>query len=199
MNDKLAAKRYAAALVAAAKEKELAEILSSLDAVASLFSNKKFTEKIKSPLMPNAEKVNAIVSAFGAAPRRESNSGSQKTSKQEASVSPSLTKLSNLIALLAEKNRLCALPHIVKEVKIALAGKRSSYEGIVDAQTPIDKAKLDALAKSLTKRLGAEIKLTQSNRRYDGVRAAIDDLGVEVDFSKTRISSQILGHILRGL
>ncbi|MDR2151749.1 MAG: F0F1 ATP synthase subunit delta [Helicobacteraceae bacterium] len=177
MDDKLAAKRYAAALIAAAKDKELAEILSLLDAVVPSFSSKKFVEKIKSPLMPNADKINAIVSALGKTP----------------------AKLNNLIALLVEKNRLCALPYIVKEAKIALAGKRSAYEGVVDAQSPIDKPKLDALAKSLTKRLGAEIKLTQSDRKYDGVRAAIDDLGVEVDFSKTRISAQILGHILRGL
>ncbi|MDR2638667.1 MAG: F0F1 ATP synthase subunit delta [Helicobacteraceae bacterium] len=191
MDDKLAAKRYAAALIAATKENELAEILSLLENAIPLFESKKFLERIRSPLIPSADKSAAFISAFGgktaAAP------------KPQKSANKSLDKLGALITLLAEKNRLGALPYIVKEAKVALAGKRLAYEGVVDSQTPIDKPKLDGLAKSLTKRLGVEIRLSQSNRKYDGVRVAIDDLGVEVDFSKARISSQILGHILRGL
>ncbi|MDR2033309.1 MAG: F0F1 ATP synthase subunit delta [Helicobacteraceae bacterium] len=177
MNDKLVAKRYAQALIAATNEKELVKILSLLDDLSSLFSNKKFAEIVKSPLISNADKVDLIGLALSEKP----------------------VKLINLLSLLVEKNRLSALPYIVKEAQAAIAGKRSAYNGVVDAQAPIEKTKLEALAKSLTKRLGAEIKLTQSKRPYNGVRVAIDDLGVEVDFSKARIRSQILGHILRGL
>jgi F-type H+-transporting ATPase subunit delta len=194
MDDKLAAKRYAAALVAATQEKELSEILALLEGAIGLFADKKFVDKIKSPLIPNADKSAAFISAFAKASERD-----LAAAKKTAAPDRSFAKLSALIAALAEKNRLGALPYIVKEARVSLAGKRSTYDGVVYAQKPIDKPKLDGLAKSLTKRLGAEIRLSQSDRKYDGVKVAIDDLGVEVDFSKTRISSQILGHILRGL
>jgi F-type H+-transporting ATPase subunit delta len=184
MDDKLAAKRYAAALVAATREKELTEILALLDNLVSLFAGKKFVEKIKSPLMPNAAKIDAIVSAFNQ---------KGKTSDKW------LVKLNNLIALLVEKNRLTALPYIVKEAKAAIAGKQSVYNGALDAKKPLDASKLEGLGAALAKRLGAQVKLTQSDKIYDGVRVAIDDLGVEVDFSKARIGSQVLSHILRGL
>jgi F-type H+-transporting ATPase subunit delta len=177
MNDKLAAKRYASALIAAVNEKELAKILTLLETVSALFVNKKFAEIVKSPLVTVAEKVELIGLALSEKP----------------------AKLINLLSLLAEKNRLSALPYISKEANIAAAGKRSAYNGVIDSKKPLAKASVDALAETLTKRLGAKIKLSQSNVTYDGVKIAIEDLGVEVDFSKAQIRSQILGHVLRGL
>ncbi|GHS89365.1 hypothetical protein FACS189487_09450 [Campylobacterota bacterium] len=177
MDDKLAAKRYASALIAACDEGELARALVLLDSAALLFTNKKFVEIVKSPLVPNSEKCDLVCAALSEKPK----------------------KVVNLVKLLADKNRLTALPSVAKETRTALSGRQSSYGGVVYSQKPLDAQKLGSLAESLTTRLGADIKLTQSPKTYDGVKVAIEDLGVEVDFSKARIKSQILGHILRGL
>ncbi|MDR2904894.1 MAG: F0F1 ATP synthase subunit delta [Helicobacteraceae bacterium] len=177
MENKLAAKRYAAALIAACDDKELTRAMALLDAASALFNNKKFAEIAKSPLVPNSEKCDLINAVLSEKP----------------------PKIVNLVKLLAEKNRLMALPAVAKEVRSALSGRQSAYNGLVYSQKPLAKGQLEDLAKSLTARLKAEVKLTQAAETYEGVKVAIDDLGVEVDFSKTRIKSQILGHILRGL
>ncbi|MDR3347904.1 MAG: F0F1 ATP synthase subunit delta [Helicobacteraceae bacterium] len=177
MNDKLAAKRYATALISVSKDKELERILTLLESVSKLFANKKFVEIAKSPLVSAQEKSELLISVL-----------------QEKPI-----KLTNLIMLLADKSRLMALPDIAKEVRFMLAGKQSTYNGVVYSHKPLDEAKVKKLAAALTKRLNADIRLTQSDKPYNGVKVSIDELGVEADFSQTQIRSQILGHILRGL
>lgn len=177
MNDNLAAKRYATALISVSNAKELEKAAALLETASKLFANKKFVEIAKSPLVGGEEKCELICSVLSEKPQ----------------------KVVNLLLILAEKNRLMALPHIAKELRFALSIKQSVYKGEVFSQKPLAAAKLDTLAKTIAKRLGVEIKLVQSDKSYSGVKVAVDDLGIEVDFSKTQIKSQILGHILRGL
>ena len=66
----------------------------------------------------------------------------------------------NLIALLAENERLSTLPEIAEQYEVL----RSADEGVVDAEVtsamPLDSDQESALKESLKKKLGSEITLT---------------------------------------
>ncbi|GHV01248.1 ATP synthase subunit delta [Campylobacterota bacterium] len=177
MDDKLAAKRYASALIAVSSQSELEKSVALLENLTTLFHDKKFIEIAKSPLITAGEKSDLIISALSERP----------------------TKLVNLIMLLADKNRLAALPEIVKDIRFALSTKKASYTGSVYSSKPLSVEKIDELALVFAKRLGVTVSLKQANESYNGVKVSVEDLGIEMDFSKSRIRSQILGHILRGL
>ncbi|MDR0746713.1 MAG: F0F1 ATP synthase subunit delta [Helicobacteraceae bacterium] len=177
MNDKTAAKRYALALISVLNAEELERYANILNTVSLLFENKKFVEISKSPLIDARKKSDLIASCVKEKP----------------------AKLLNFFMLLADKNRLGALPHIAKEVQSAIAVKKSVYSGTVYSRKPLEKSQLAEFESALSKRLGAAIKLTQDSRSYGGIKVTVEDLGVEADFSKAQIKTQILGHILRGL
>lgn len=177
MNDKIVAKRYAAALIKTAGGSELEKMAALLHEASLLYTNRKFIEIVKSPLVDAKDKCELILSAMSEKP----------------------VKLSNLILMLAEKGRLLSLPAVAEELRAVIAVQKGCYNGTVFASKPLDKKRIDELSATLSKRLGVKIELAQSEKPYEGIKVAVDDLGLEVDFSKTQIRSQILGHILRGL
>ncbi|MDR3162327.1 MAG: F0F1 ATP synthase subunit delta [Helicobacteraceae bacterium] len=177
MNDKAAAKRYALALISVLSAEEMERCANILNNVSLLFENKKFVEITKSPLIDARKKSDLIASCIKEKP----------------------IKLLNFFMLLVEKNRLGALPYIAKEVQSAIAVKKGVYNGIIYSQKPLEKSQLTELEGALSKRLGAAIKLMQDSKSYGGIKVTVEDLGVEADFSKAQIKTQILGHILRGL
>ena len=47
--------------------------------------------------------------------------------------------------------------------------------------------------------MGLALQLTQNICDYDGIKVDIDGLGVEVGFSKERLKSQLIHHILKAV
>ena len=177
MSDKVVAKRYALALTKSVSASELEQFSLLLNQASLLFGNKKFIDIVKSPLIEAKDKSDLIIDSLKEKP----------------------TKLINLIKLLADKNRLMSLPVLAEEIRVVIAEEKKSYQGVVMTKKPIDKKQITELSSALSKKLGVSVELDVSDKSYDGIKVAIDDLGVEIDFSKEQIKSQILGHILRGL
>jgi len=59
-----------------------------------------------------------------------------------------------------------------------------------------DIAKLESSLKSYT---GSTIKLTHKKSDLDGIKVTVDDLGIEVNFSKERVKEQLIDFITRDL
>jgi F-type H+-transporting ATPase subunit delta len=177
MSNRIIAKRYASALCKAAGGTELDKLTASLSSLTPLYSHPRFVEIVKSPLIAAEQKAELVIEAL-----------EQKS-----------PKLENLIRLLAQKRRLMVLPLVASELESAQAARSGRYRGTVHSATALEGQKVDALAKALSSRLGKEVALSQGEKPYDGVKVSVDDLGLEVDFSKTQIRQQILGHILKGL
>lgn len=177
MSDKVVAKRYAQALTKSVNTSELESISMLLSSASLLFGSKKFIEIIKSPLIDSKAKAELVIDSLKEKP----------------------AKLINLIKLLADRNRLMSLPALAEEIRLAIAVNKSSYVGQIYAKKPLEAKQVSELSSTLSKKLGVQIDLQESKKSYNGIKVAIDDLGVEIDFSKEQIKSQILGHILRGL
>ena len=174
--EELIAKRYVKALKETAKDiKKVAEILNIL---ADAMSIKEVREFIASPLIPAEKKSELILSLLG------------------DDADPIIV---NFIKILAENKRLELIPVIAKVLNEDLRKASNKFEGIVESQENLDKNTIGELEKALEQYSGAVIKLKQKKSNLDGLHVYVDDLGIEVNFSKTRVKEQLIDYIVRSI
>jgi len=105
----------------------------------------------------------------------------------------------NLVKLLGNNKRLDIIPAIVNDLESQLSVLNNSYKGVIYTNEELLKDDVDALSTQFAQTLKVDLELTQNICDYDGVKVAIDGLGVEVGFAKSRLKSQMIDHILKAV
>jgi len=174
--EELIAKRYA---------KALSSVSNDLSAVSDVFNvltvaidTPEVQTILKSPIVANEKKTEMILSSVG--------KGVDST-------------LKNFIKILGENKRLDLIPAIAKVLNADLQKESNQYEGILKSKEILDKNGLVKLEKTLEKYTGSMIKLKQEKTDLDGLRVLVDDLGIEVNFSKQRVKEQLIDFIKKSL
>ncbi|CAA6802086.1 MAG: ATP synthase delta chain (EC [uncultured Sulfurovum sp.] len=177
--EELIAKRYVNALVDSTSKKDRADFSKILLGMAEAFSDAKVSEMLTSPLVPNEQKTSLVLEGLGA----------------DANI-----KLVNFIKIIGENGRLELLPTIAKVLKQAIQKETNKYEGVVTSSSKLEAAELKSLQESLaTYTGGATIKLTQVISDLEGIKVSVEDLGIEVNFSKQRVKEQLIDFITKSL
>ena len=177
MND-LVAKRYVKALVDGRSNDVISSISNKLNTISSAFADEKFNSIISSPEVVVTSKVNLVISLVD-------------------SVNDNV--LSNFIKLLGEKRRLGLLPFIAKELSSLIAKKNNSYVGVVYTNQELSSNYVSSIEEQFSKKFDVKLSLSQNVCDYDGIKVDIDGLGVEISFSKERLKSQLIDHILKAV
>jgi F-type H+-transporting ATPase subunit delta len=177
MSSSVIAKKYAQALAAVCSEEELNVVTTYIKGVASLFSDSKFVDVVKSPLVTRDEKVSIIVDKLSDAP----------------------VKFVNFIKILSVADRLLVIPHIVEELFIISSAEHNTFSGFIESDTEFDSSKIEELKKALTNKLSVSLDLETRKNDYDGVKVEIPDMGLRIDFSQSHIKEQMLVHILKAI
>ncbi len=176
--EELIAKRYVNALIGSTNKKERADFSKILLEMTEAFSDATVAEKLSSPLISNEAKTSMVIESLGDAEE----------------------KLVNFIKIIGENGRLDLLPTIAKVLKQAIQNETNKYEGVVTTGTKLKAAELKELQASLsTYTNGANIKLTQEVSDVDGIKVSVEDLGIEVNFSKQRVKEQLIDFITKSL
>ncbi len=175
--EELIARRYVNALVEVSSAEERVQYSEILTAIAELFTDDKLKERLTSPLISSEDKTSFILDAVKGA---DSN-------------------LSNFIKILGENGRLDLIPTISKSLNQELQKERNEYEGIVSASNELGSAELEDLQNSLKKYTGSDISLKQEKSDIDGIKVTVEDLGIEVNFSKQRVKEQLIDFITKSL
>ena len=173
----LVAKRYVKALMSKRDNESLNTIYNVLKAISAAYNDKKFLNIISSTDVRNDEKVDFILSLLD--------------TNDETII--------NLVKLLGDKKRLNIIPEIVNGLKIELAVLNNSYTGIVYTNKELDSSDMDKLNLQFSKKFNVNLELSQNICDYDGIKVDIDGLGVEIGFSKERLKSQMIDHILKAV
>lgn len=177
--EELIAKRYVNALVDSTSKKDRADFSKILLEVSEAFSAADVTEKLKSPLVSNEQKTTFVLESLG----------------EGANV-----KLVNFIKIIGENSRLDLLPIIARVLKQVIQTETNKFEGVVTTSTKLKAPELKELQDSLaTYTGGASIKLTQEISDIEGIKVSVDDLGIEVNFSKQRVKEQLIDFITKSL
>ena len=176
MND-LVAKRYVKALLDGRDSFAISTIGDKLNTISLAFADERFNSIISSPQIASDAKINLI-----------------------SSFTDSIDNtLSNLIRLLGEKRRLNLLPFIAKELNSQIAKMSNSYVGVVYTNQELSSDYVSSIEEQFSKKFDVKLSLSQNVCDYDGIKVDIDGLGVEISFSKERLKSQLIDHILKAV
>ena len=177
MND-LVAKRYVKALIDGRDNQVINNISNSLNTISSAFGDEKFISIVTSPEVADYAKVDLIISLVDAANNET---------------------LKNFIRLLGEKRRLSLLPFIANELNTQIAKMNNSYVGVVYTNLELSGDYVSSIEEQFSKKFDVKLSLSQKVCDYDGIKVDIDGLGVEISFSKERLKSQLIDHILKAV
>lgn len=176
MND-LVAKRYVKALIDGRDIQAINNISCNLNTISSAFGDEKFISIISSPEVTSCSKADLIISLVD---------GNEQT-------------LNNFIKLLSEKRRLSLLPSIANELNIQIAKMNNSYVGVVYTNQELSSNYISSIEEQFSRKFNVKLSLSQNICNYDGIKVDIDGLGVEISFSKERLKTQLIDHILKAV
>ena len=173
--EELIAKRYVQALSSVSKNiKGVAEVLNVL---TEAISSEEVMTVLTSPIISSEKKTEMILSAM----------------------SDDDNTLVNFVKILGENRRLDLIPAISKVLNADLQKESNKYKGVLKSKKKLDKDELSKLEETLKTYTGSTIKLKQEKTDLDGLRVSVDDLGIEVNFSKQRVKEQLIDFIKKSL
>jgi F-type H+-transporting ATPase subunit delta len=108
-------------------------------------------------------------------------------------------RVNNFIKILVEHKRINIIPAIAEELRKNLAHVTKTYNGVVFSDTDIKTNVLEDLSSGLSKRYDSTIVLSFEKTDFNGIKVEVNDLGIEINFSKDRINSQIIEHIIKAI
>lgn len=176
MND-LIAKRYVKALVDGRDSKTIKALSANLNTISTAYADEKFNSIVSSPEVSDSKKVELVLSLV------------KKTDEA----------LTNFVKLLGEKRRLTLLPDIAAELDVQIAKLNNEYVGVVYTNQELSKEYVSSIEEQFSKKFDVNLSLSQNVCDYDGIKVDIDGLGVEISFSKDRLKSQMIDHILKAV
>ena len=173
----LVAKRYVKALVDGRDLNSVTLISEKLNEVSKAFKSDKFNSILASSDINEVEKTKFILSIIDKADK----------------------SLENFIKLLGEKRRLDIIPEIAFELKTQIAKMNSSDVGTVYTNKELSNSYISSIEEQFSKKFNVKLSLSQNVCDYDGIKVDIDGLGVEISFSKDRLKTQLINHILKAV
>ena len=174
----LVAKRYAKALMDIDGGQKIDGFIDALEGVTSALSTPKAKEIISSPLVSADDKIAMIIESLG------------------KKADPMLVAL---MKIMGEKDRLSLIPDLTAILKFEKKKESNSFTGSVESRNPLADAELKILENALSKHSGAQIKLAQVKSDLNGVKVEVEDLGLELNFSKDRVKTALIDYIQKAL
>lgn len=178
MQHELIAKRYIKPLAQMCDLNALENFSDIFGNVAEAFKNEKFIQIMHSSEVKGESKTQLILDMVAPAKSPVVN---------------------NFIKLLAENGRLTLIPALACELKREVARAKRMYKGRIYSDSAIEQSSVDAIARDLGNKYGATIALEYVPAKYDGIRVEVDELNIEINFSKTRLNAQLVEHILKAI
>jgi F-type H+-transporting ATPase subunit delta len=178
MRNELIAKRYIKPLMESCDQASLENLAALLASVAKAYKNDKFTLIMNSNDISVSAKCQLVLDMVASAKS---------------------TVVNNLIKLLAENGRLLLIPTLADQLTREIARAKRTFKGRIYSNSVVDQASVETIARDLGTKMGATISLSYVASDFDGIRVEVDDLNVEINFSKSRLNAQLVEHILKAI
>lgn len=177
--EELVAQRYANAILSNSDTSVISNCAVTLSVLSdALKSEKSFKNSLSSPLVSKEKKINMILDSLG----------------KNVDIT-----LSNLIKVLGEKGRLNTIPSISKIINSELQKLDNKYQGVVKSTNKLSASDIKDLENKLSSYTNSTITLVQEKSNIDGMKVSVEDLGIEVNFSKERVKSDLIDFINRAI
>ncbi len=176
--EELIAKKYIKAIVDGSNISDIQNIAAVFSSLAISFKDEKFLNIIDSPNVSSSDKESILLDGVKSA-------GSEK--------------INNFVKLIVENKRINIIPAIAEEMRKDLARTTKTYEGTVYSDSDIDAKVISELSSGLSKKFDSKITLVFVKNNFNGIKVDVEDLGIEINFSKTRINNQLIEHIIKAI
>lgn len=176
--EELIAKRYLKAIKQRSNAESMQNIALIFSVLAEAFNNEKFNQIINNPDVSKNQKSEILLAAVKSAGYKD---------------------VENLIKLLAEHNRINIIPAIAEVIRKDIAKTTKIYNGIVYSDSDINSKVIEDLGNGLGSRFDSKISLKFVKDNFNGIKVDVEDLGVEISFSKARINNQMIEHIIKAI
>ena len=176
--EELIAKRYIKALKSSSDVESMTNITSVFSALADSFKDDKFIKIIDNPNVQTSDKLEILLEAV-------------KSAKS--------SQIDNLIKLLVENKRVNIIPAMAIELKKDVAISTKTYDGVISSNSDIDSKVVAELSSGLSKKFDSNITLIFVKNDFNGIKVDVEGLGIEINFSKDRIDSQFIEHIIKAI
>ena len=176
--EELIAKRYIKAIKKSSDVESMKNMTLIFSTLAEAFNDKKFVQIINNPAVSKEQKSEILLASVKSADSKDVN---------------------NFIKLLAEQNRINIIPAIAEVMRKDVADTSKDYNGIIYSDSDIDAKVISDLSEGLGKKFDSNISLEFVKNDFNGIKVDVADLGVEINFSKSRINNQIIEHIVKAI
>ena len=176
--EELIAKRYAKALMEISKSDDLENIVQSLQDISSSLNEEKIKELVSNPLISKDKKFENLI-----APLKDK-------------IDDNLYKL---LAIMSDENRLSLVPTLAEILSYEMKMASNSFEGTISSDGTLEEDDIKKLEERLSQYTGATIQLKDSDKKIDGIKVEVNDLGIELSYSKDRVKADLLAFIQQGL
>ncbi|MBE0513756.1 F0F1 ATP synthase subunit delta [Sulfurimonas sp.] len=176
--EELIAKRYIKALKKSSSAEKMQETSAIFSILAEAFKDEKFIQIINNPDIDKNQKSAILLDAVKSAESKD---------------------VENLIKLLAEHNRIGIIPAIAEVMRKDIAVTTKNYTGVIYSDSEVDAKVIEDLSNGLSSKFDSKISLKFEKSSFNGIKVDVEDLGIEISFSKSRINSQIIEHIAKAI
>jgi len=176
--EELIAKRYIKAIKSGSDIELIQNMTNIFSVLAESFKDDKFIQIIDNPNVSIDDKSEILL---------------------ESVKSANSSQVNNLIKLLVENKRINIIPAIAEELRKDVAASTKTYAGVVCSDSEIDAKVMQELSDGLSKKFDLNISLKFVKSDFNGIKVDVEDLGIEINFSKSRINSQMIEHIVKAI
>jgi len=176
--EELIAKRYIKALKQSSDAQTMENMTVVFSVLAESFDDAKFIQIIDNPMVSKEQKLEILLAAV-------------KPAESET--------INTLVKLLVEKNRTSIIPALAEGMRKDMANTSKTYSGVVYSDSDLDAKVIQDLSSGLSRKFDSNISLDFIKDNFNGIKVDVEDLGVEINFSKTRINNQIIEHIIKAI
>ncbi len=176
--EELIAKRYIKALKQSSDAESIQNITLVFSVLAEAFKDAKFIQIIDNPNVSKEQKLEILLAAIK--PAKSKN-------------------IDSLVKILVENNRINIIPALAEGMRKDAADTSKTYSGVVYSDSDIDAKVIEDLSSALSKKFDSNITLDFVKDNFDGIKVDVEDLGIEINFSKTRINTQMIEHIVKAI
>jgi len=104
-----------------------------------------------------------------------------------------------LVELMAEKNRLDMIPDMVEMIAFERKKASNQFEGTIYSDETLSDGAVKKLEATLEQYSGAKIQLGQERGEQAGLKVEVEDLGIELSFSRDKVKHALIDHIQKAL
>ncbi len=176
--EELIAKRYVKALKEGNDVASMEAMSDVFSVLSDSFKDEKFVNIVANPNVALEDKSNILLEAV-------------KPANSE--------QLNNFVKLLVQNRRIQIIPAISAELKKDIANSTKTFEGTVYSDSDLDSKVISDLSSGLSKKFDSTISLNFVKSDFNGIKVAVEGLGIEINFSKDRIDNQIIQHIIKAI